>query len=145
MSLDGSSSSNSSASPVRSDANARLSDTSNTAVVAASRSGRRPARRQGHVKSRMGCYTCKTRRVKCNELRPQCSSCRRLALDCSYPPIPTAARRVVHAGPPILSHEDLRFYYQFISTAFPAFPLRATEGWMDCAAMTYKVQRPDLP
>jgi hypothetical protein len=42
-------------------------------------------RRKGHFKSRLGCFSCKRRRVKCDESRPSCSPCRRLGLTCEYP------------------------------------------------------------
>ncbi|KAI0201288.1 hypothetical protein F4808DRAFT_133261 [Astrocystis sublimbata] len=38
-----------------------------------------------HKKSRMGCLRCKQRRVKCDELRPSCSSCSRHFVECVYP------------------------------------------------------------
>ncbi|KAM3448535.1 hypothetical protein MY3296_007729 [Beauveria thailandica] len=133
-----SSSSNSSASPASpegSETAARLSDTS---AVATSRESRQPLSRRGHFKSRMGCFNCKRRRVKCNELRPQCSPCRRLALDCSYPPTPTPAASPIRSNPSMLSLEDLRFYHQFITTAIPPLPLKAENGWMQCAAMSHE-------
>ncbi|EGX90308.1 C6 transcription factor [Cordyceps militaris CM01] len=125
----------SSASPEGSDSAARSSDTS---VATSSHGGRQPLSRRGHFKSRMGCFNCKRRRVKCNELRPQCSPCRRLALDCSYPPTPTPAASAIRSNPSMLSMEDLRFYHQFITTAIPPLPLKADRGWMDCAAMSHE-------
>lgn len=44
----------------------------------------RPAK-IGHRKSRNGCIKCKTRRVKCDEVRPTCGNCSRLKMDCSWP------------------------------------------------------------
>ncbi|KAJ5656846.1 hypothetical protein N7507_008796 [Penicillium longicatenatum] len=41
--------------------------------------------RRGHTKSRHGCMTCKTRRVKCDELRPICSNCTQRREKCVYP------------------------------------------------------------
>lgn len=38
----------------------------------------------GHKKSRKGCQTCKTRRVKCDEATPACGICVRLGLVCTY-------------------------------------------------------------
>ncbi|CAK7226461.1 hypothetical protein SCUCBS95973_006207 [Sporothrix curviconia] len=43
------------------------------------------AAKVGHRKSRNGCTRCKIRRVKCNEVRPVCSHCQRLGLDCAWP------------------------------------------------------------
>ncbi|KJR83330.1 uncharacterized protein SPSK_04230 [Sporothrix schenckii 1099-18] len=75
--------------------------------------GRRAAK-VGHRKSRNGCTKCKTRRVKCDEVRPVCSNCSRLGLDCAWPtadapgrcspphqlPSPAATRRPgPHAAP----------------------------------------------
>ncbi|KAF2150860.1 hypothetical protein K461DRAFT_229204 [Myriangium duriaei CBS 260.36] len=42
------------------------------------------AAKVGHTKSRNGCLTCRKRRVKCDEKRPNCGGCERLGLDCSF-------------------------------------------------------------
>ena len=42
------------------------------------------APRLGHNKSRRGCVRCKTRKVKCDETRPQCLACSRHHLACEY-------------------------------------------------------------
>lgn len=47
----------------------------------------------GHKKSRKGCQTCKARRVKCDEVTPECGSCVRLGLECSYAPFEPARSR----------------------------------------------------
>ncbi|KAK3330747.1 hypothetical protein B0H66DRAFT_73693 [Apodospora peruviana] len=39
----------------------------------------------GHRKSRNGCKSCKSRRVKCDETRPVCANCTRLGLACLWP------------------------------------------------------------
>ncbi|KAJ5202986.1 hypothetical protein N7449_005065 [Penicillium cf. viridicatum] len=41
--------------------------------------------RASHPKSRNGCYTCKTRHVKCDEVRPICGSCSLRGANCSFP------------------------------------------------------------
>ncbi|KAJ5106459.1 hypothetical protein N7456_003134 [Penicillium angulare] len=41
-------------------------------------------RRRGHTKSRHGCQTCKTRRVKCDEQRPICGNCEERKDTCVY-------------------------------------------------------------
>lgn len=46
---------------------------------------RRPIPRKGHTKSRRGCYSCKRRRIKCNERHPECSHCLKAGLQCEYP------------------------------------------------------------
>ncbi|KAE9364192.1 hypothetical protein N431DRAFT_388147 [Stipitochalara longipes BDJ] len=40
--------------------------------------------RRSHHKSRNGCFECKRRRVKCDELRPSCARCTLLLGKCSY-------------------------------------------------------------
>ncbi|KAJ5967492.1 hypothetical protein N7501_003740 [Penicillium viridicatum] len=42
--------------------------------------------RARHTKSRNGCYPCKSRRVKCDELQPACGTCSSRGEPCSYPP-----------------------------------------------------------
>ncbi|EEA26718.1 hypothetical protein TMatcc_004997 [Talaromyces marneffei ATCC 18224] len=45
----------------------------------------RPKHRIRHTKSRNGCYTCKQRRVKCDEELPMCGACLVRGEDCVYP------------------------------------------------------------
>ncbi|KAK3711999.1 transcription factor [Vermiconidia calcicola] len=40
--------------------------------------------KRSHKKSRLGCITCKRRRIKCDETRPCCDRCNRRGLDCAY-------------------------------------------------------------
>ena len=128
-----------------------------------------PLSRRTHAKSRLGCFTCKRRRVKCNEGRPVCSSCRRLGLRCEYPPqqpataaegvgtlIASSANPSAYAssssssgGPqatiPMLTLQDLRFYHQFLTVGFPALPLKADFIWPLCAAMSHEVRQRRIP
>ncbi|KAK2616850.1 hypothetical protein QQS21_000228 [Conoideocrella luteorostrata] len=103
-------------------------------------SSRQPLSRRGHFKSRLGCFHCKRRRIKCNELRPSCSPCRRLGLTCNYPSTTsgTALSGPVRPSPSVLSLEDLRFYHQFLTGAFPTIPIRADKVWAQCAAMSHQ-------
>ncbi|OAA78204.1 transcriptional regulatory protein pro1 [Akanthomyces lecanii RCEF 1005] len=39
---------------------------------------------QMHRRSRSGCYTCRLRRKKCDEITPYCSACQHLGLECEY-------------------------------------------------------------
>ncbi|UKZ96664.1 uncharacterized protein TrAFT101_011442 [Trichoderma asperellum] len=48
------------------------------------------ARRQ-HTKSRLGCQTCKRRKIKCDESKPQCGNCARFSVPCDFSPIPAQA------------------------------------------------------
>ncbi|KAL2197407.1 hypothetical protein P885DRAFT_35265 [Corynascus similis CBS 632.67] len=57
-------------------------------------SGDAPRRkRRSGSKKRTGCSTCKARRIKCGEERPECQNCRRSGRVCTgYPPPPRSAR-----------------------------------------------------
>ncbi|KAM0261653.1 hypothetical protein ACHAQJ_002104 [Trichoderma viride] len=62
----------------------------------AGKSRRRSAANQGggnsdqvkHRRTRSGCYTCRSRRVKCDETRPICDRCRKGNRECAYPEPP---------------------------------------------------------
>ncbi|KAI3572647.1 C6 zinc finger protein [Fusarium oxysporum f. sp. albedinis] len=57
-----------------------------------SRPSTHKASRRRHLKSRNGCTNCKSRKVKCDERKPQCSNCVRRELRCSFlPPNPHTA------------------------------------------------------
>lgn len=43
-------------------------------------------------RSRMGCFTCRKRKKRCDEGKPVCKACERLKLECSYP-VPGQERR----------------------------------------------------
>ncbi|QKX63928.1 uncharacterized protein TRUGW13939_11100 [Talaromyces rugulosus] len=45
----------------------------------------RKRHRLRHSKSRLGCFPCKSRRVKCDEARPVCGSCSSRGEPCSFP------------------------------------------------------------
>ncbi|KAK5195713.1 hypothetical protein LTR92_004654 [Exophiala xenobiotica] len=45
-----------------------------------------PRRTRLPPRSRTGCWTCRTRKVKCDEGRPQCGQCSRLGHTCDYSP-----------------------------------------------------------
>lgn len=42
--------------------------------------------RRNHTKSRNGCHTCRQRRIKCNEGRPECLYCWQKGVSCHYSP-----------------------------------------------------------
>ncbi|KAL2153229.1 hypothetical protein VTH82DRAFT_4384 [Thermothelomyces myriococcoides] len=55
------------------------------------RSRRKSAPGSEHIKhrrTRSGCYTCRSRRVKCDEARPICERCRKGKRECNYPEPP---------------------------------------------------------
>ncbi|KAL2072025.1 hypothetical protein VTL71DRAFT_11368 [Oculimacula yallundae] len=43
------------------------------------------SKRRTHRKSRLGCESCKRRKIKCDETRPRCSACIRREIDCVFP------------------------------------------------------------
>ncbi|KAJ5979531.1 hypothetical protein N7501_002873 [Penicillium viridicatum] len=53
------------------------------AIMATSSKSRLKSTRSSR-RSRRGCYTCRKRKVKCNEEHPICGDCRRLELVCTY-------------------------------------------------------------
>ncbi|KAL3482788.1 hypothetical protein BJX62DRAFT_221188 [Aspergillus germanicus] len=56
--------------------------------------------RATHTKSRQGCYTCKSRRVKCDEVKPVCGACALRSEACGYPTSTARqARRERHHEP----------------------------------------------
>lgn len=45
-----------------------------------------------HRRTRSGCFTCRNRRVKCDEARPTCERCRKGNRDCVYPEPQTSSK-----------------------------------------------------
>ncbi|PMD50290.1 uncharacterized protein K444DRAFT_547199 [Hyaloscypha bicolor E] len=45
-----------------------------------------------HRRTRSGCYTCRSRRVKCDEAHPICERCKKGGRDCLYPESPTTSK-----------------------------------------------------
>ncbi|KAK6223018.1 C6 zinc finger protein [Colletotrichum tabaci] len=108
---------------------------------------RTAGRRIPHRKSRAGCKTCKSRKVKCDEVQPSCSRCERLHICCEYthlqkppsppPPPPCEERCKIQdpspkfepntpcapvAGSPgldLMQLELLHTYINFTSLTFP--------------------------
>lgn len=119
---------------------------------------RRPVPRRGHKKSRAGCGTCKSRKVKCDETTPECGPCARLGLGCWYPeqrlspgsgpvsvsvsaPIPAGAPpvRALRTAPVSFSSDDLRFFQHFLFTAYPSLPIGGWEVWQQVGRMSHDV------
>lgn len=46
-----------------------------------------------HRRTRNGCFTCRSRRVKCDEARPICDRCRKGSRPCEFPPPTKSAKR----------------------------------------------------
>ncbi|KAF3903348.1 hypothetical protein AA313_de0208061 [Arthrobotrys entomopaga] len=61
--------------------------------------------RKSHIKSKNGCFSCKDRRVKCDEDKPECQNCLKRTLRCEYPP-PPSAPEIVFAQPFVVSDAE---------------------------------------
>ncbi|KAI9934702.1 hypothetical protein MW887_000319 [Aspergillus wentii] len=51
-----------------------------------------------HKRTRSGCFTCRSRRIKCDETRPICDRCRKGSRDCVYPS-PSSSKSGFRSGP----------------------------------------------
>lgn len=52
-----------------------------------------------HKRTRSGCFTCRARRIKCDETRPVCERCRKGSRDCVYPsPTATSSKAGVRSS-----------------------------------------------
>ncbi|OJD40637.1 c6 zinc finger domain protein [Diplodia corticola] len=67
---------------------ARPDDTTITATSPQSTLPHRPAANRSGPRSRQGCWTCREKKVKCDEGRPVCQRCVRLRRQCDYRPRP---------------------------------------------------------
>ncbi|KAJ5787518.1 hypothetical protein N7457_002508 [Penicillium paradoxum] len=50
-----------------------------------------PLDQKKHKRTRSGCFTCRSRRIKCDEGRPICERCRKGNRDCVYPTLSSSA------------------------------------------------------
>ncbi|KAH7163364.1 hypothetical protein B0J13DRAFT_464819 [Dactylonectria estremocensis] len=100
---------------------------------------RKPGVKRIHNKSRLGCFNCKRRRVKCDEKRPLCAPCSRLGLSCKYPhrESQAAVDEIPRSTSTSFTLDDLRFHHQFLTVAYPSLPLRGEDVWSQCAAMSH--------
>ncbi|KAL2857337.1 C6 zinc finger domain protein [Aspergillus pseudoustus] len=105
--------------------------------------------KRAHTKSRQGCFSCKIRRIKCQETKPACENCARKKLDCVYPRKGDRKWRLVAenriqaqrlAETPSLSvplgisttpftGDDLRFWHHFLVNAQPGLPIGDESNW----------------
>ncbi|KIX10031.1 uncharacterized protein Z518_01112 [Rhinocladiella mackenziei CBS 650.93] len=89
-----------------------------------------PMQRRPHKKSRNGCYSCKSRRIKCGEEKPQCENCIDLKRECMYPssqismPKPEIALSTHY-----FSLRDLQYFHHFLQAAVPHLPLGSGKMW----------------
>ncbi|OCK85355.1 hypothetical protein K432DRAFT_413347 [Lepidopterella palustris CBS 459.81] len=106
---------------------------------------RKPIPRKGHTKSRRGCFSCKKRRIKCNEQLPECHHCAKAGLSCEYPANKIQAIQRSHPpqgalGPPDgmrlkcnpgnFSMSDMRLFHHFLITAYPHLPVGSDKIWV---------------
>ena len=107
---------------------------------------RKPIPRKGHTKSRRGCFSCKRRRVKCQEKIPSCDNCYRLGLRCEYPQSQDSDLMTLPASRPAqpisqsqLSMTDLHFFHHFLLHAYPGLPIRGEGVWREVAQYSHGV------
>jgi hypothetical protein len=63
----------------------------------------RSSPRRTHNKSRLGCQTCKKRRIKCDETTPKCGQCQDKGTECVYSQKPPAPAEKAAGQDPILA------------------------------------------
>lgn len=115
--------------------------------------------RKGHKKSRGGCFSCKRRKIKCQETLPACLNCLRRSLGCKYPEVlpheiemMTALRRQItrpsaalQSTPTLFSMDDMRFFQHFILNAYPHLPVNNSQVWMQAVpAFAHNVSNPGI-
>ncbi|XPS69862.1 hypothetical protein M3J09_002114 [Ascochyta lentis] len=88
--------------------------------------------RRSHRKSRAGCKNCKTRRIKCDETKPECGNCKRRQVHCDFakpavaPSLHPGAKDSSKSGELSISDIELTYHYT-TSTCFTVSPW-ATSG-----------------
>jgi Fungal Zn(2)-Cys(6) binuclear cluster domain/Fungal specific transcription factor domain len=99
--------------------------------------------RRSHKKSRAGCFSCKTRKIKCQETRPTCENCDVKGLTCQYPtnrngrdngPLTIARRPQPSSLSPTtdtFTMTDMRFFHHFLTMAYPHLPLGNEAVWVN--------------
>jgi Fungal specific transcription factor domain/Fungal Zn(2)-Cys(6) binuclear cluster domain len=84
---------------------------------------------------RNGCFTCKKRRIKCQETRPSCLNCQRAGFACEYPQhhsqelVPFNPILQPQATPTVFSMTDMRLFHHFLTLGYPHLPVGADEVW----------------
>ncbi|KXJ94377.1 hypothetical protein Micbo1qcDRAFT_220949 [Microdochium bolleyi] len=80
------------------------------------------ASRRTHAKTRTGCKTCKSRKIKCGEERPQCRNCIRHNVSCDYlqtpSPRPSVAASPGHGNGPGLNMADLELLHHYSTSTY---------------------------
>lgn len=98
--------------------------------------------RRSHKKSRGGCYSCKSRKIKCGEQKPACGSCVMKGIACVYPPTEQPQRKtnlpLIKRNPNVapsfpgasFSLLDMRFFHHFLTIAYPHLPVENDHVWI---------------
>ena len=98
--------------------------------------------RRSHKKSRGGCYSCKSRKIKCGEQKPTCTSCLMKDITCVYPSNEQAPRKsnipLIKRNPntspsfpgATFSLLDMRFFHHFLTIAYPHLPVDNDHVWI---------------
>lgn len=122
--------------------------------VARGKPPKNPSRRS-HTKSRRGCFTCKARKIKCDEGMPACSHCVYRGSACIYPRVtelggaagairaPTVPGRIfvpfqpkVELIPPspseklVFTAQEMRFFHYFLTSMKHPLPLGNRSAWV---------------
>ncbi|PVH72303.1 hypothetical protein DL98DRAFT_74695 [Cadophora sp. DSE1049] len=76
--------------------------------------------RRPHRKTKTGCLTCKKRKIKCDESRPECDNCIKHTLGCEYAPsnVPVLAAGITlySGGAHNLNLVDLEFLHNYCTS-----------------------------
>lgn len=109
--------------------------------------------RRSHTKSRQGCFTCKSRKIKCDEGHPSCSHCLYRGSTCIYPlrnadTCASAARLPPYPGQIfvpfrpevellptpsqklVFTAQELRFFHYFLTSMQHPLPLGNRSVWI---------------
>jgi hypothetical protein len=120
---------------------------------------RKPTPRKGHTKSRLGCSSCKRRKIKCQETKPSCGHCVKGGIKCEYPtlsyessisrvPLTVIATSPImqpQSTPVVFSMKDMQFFHHFLVRAYPHLPVGADKTWtMQIPAYAQEVCTPKL-
>ncbi|KAK5939996.1 hypothetical protein PMZ80_007414 [Knufia obscura] len=97
--------------------------------------------RRSHKKSRNGCFSCKTRKIKCDESKPLCTQCKLKSVECQYPTAPPRrelSNSIRRPNQPLASSpmaaqftlNDMQFFHHFLTISFPHLPLGNEDVWV---------------
>ncbi|KAK5464952.1 hypothetical protein LTS15_001515 [Exophiala xenobiotica] len=99
--------------------------------------------RRSHKKSRGGCFSCKGRKIKCGEQKPECGSCLLKGITCVYPTEQSTRKSnlpLIRRNPPTapsfpfpgaaFSMMDMRFFHHFLTVAYPHLPVGNDHVWV---------------